>query len=394
MKTRARVLSLLLGWFGVVLCGDAAAQLPAPAQPLPPPVPAVGSTFDPAAAGITVLGDGAPMIPATLHVVDLCRFGTPFVIGGPKGPGVFNGETGGWAINSPRFIQDTPLHDQVQFRLCLNFNPPTGAFQSWSVWLVFGANPWGIAGPIAFRLGAADLFGLTPGIPAPFPAGVFQFNVILTGSGNEVLDTVDPSLVLGPFPVPPPVEPVPRCAITGSGERNGTSFLDVTVQAGNGLAAIAVVASENADTQVPPFAEGTTAPVVVTATKLDPNRRSTVVLSVYDQAGNTIRCDPVIARLTAETPLQFELAQNYPNPFNPSTKITFRLPEQSEVVLEVFDVTGRRVATLVDGVLEPGSYEAEWDGRSDAGVPVAGGVYFVRLTSGAFADTKTMMLLK
>ena len=83
------------------------------------------------------------------------------------------------------------------------------------------------------------------------------------------------------------------------------------------------------------------------------------------------------------------LVGNYPNPFNPATEISFSLPSASHVKLEVFNVMGQKVATLVDGQFEAGEHVVRWDG-SDA----ASGVYFYRLQAGDFVDTKKMMLLK
>lgn len=93
-------------------------------------------------------------------------------------------------------------------------------------------------------------------------------------------------------------------------------------------------------------------------------------------------------------PEQFELEQNYPNPFNPSTTIAFTLPERADVRLEVFNILGRVVNTLVDKTLSAGQYEVTWDGRTDSGQPLATGVYFYRLTTGDRSATKKMLLLK
>ncbi len=88
-------------------------------------------------------------------------------------------------------------------------------------------------------------------------------------------------------------------------------------------------------------------------------------------------------------PTQFRLGQNYPNPFNPTTTIAFDVPALHQVELAVYDVLGRRVALLVDGVLAAGRHEAIWQaGR------LPSGTYFYRLTAGAFSQTKAMTLMK
>jgi probable HAF family extracellular repeat protein len=83
-----------------------------------------------------------------------------------------------------------------------------------------------------------------------------------------------------------------------------------------------------------------------------------------------------------------------PNPFNPSTRIRFDLKVSSRVVLSICSVSGRHVRTLVDEQKMAGSYESEWNGCDDRGVPVASGVYFYRLQVGSFSDTKKMVLIQ
>jgi hypothetical protein len=91
----------------------------------------------------------------------------------------------------------------------------------------------------------------------------------------------------------------------------------------------------------------------------------------------------------ASVPEKFLLEQNRPNPFNPSTDISFSLPEASHVTLEVFNVVGQKVATLVDNRLEAGEYTYTWDG-SDA----ASGVYLYRITTENIVETRKMILMK
>ncbi len=90
----------------------------------------------------------------------------------------------------------------------------------------------------------------------------------------------------------------------------------------------------------------------------------------------------------------FELERNYPNPFNPSTTIRYSIPSASEVTLRVFDIMGREVTTLVRGVQAAGRYQTVWEGTTNAGIPVASGVYFCRLEAGSFMKTQRMLLLK
>jgi hypothetical protein len=88
------------------------------------------------------------------------------------------------------------------------------------------------------------------------------------------------------------------------------------------------------------------------------------------------------------------LDQNAPNPFNPSTSISFVLPDAVRVRVDVFDVGGRRVRTLLNGAMISGRHSVRWDGTNDAGMQVASGTYFYRLTAGKRVISRKMLLLK
>ena len=90
-----------------------------------------------------------------------------------------------------------------------------------------------------------------------------------------------------------------------------------------------------------------------------------------------------------EGPATFALEQNYPNPFNPVTTIPFRVASAVRVTVVLYDVLGREVATLVDGVKPPGRYEVTWYAAGKSS-----GVYFVRMTAGAFTAVKRLILVK
>lgn len=80
-------------------------------------------------------------------------------------------------------------------------------------------------------------------------------------------------------------------------------------------------------------------------------------------------------------PKEFALGQNYPNPFNPSTTIPIDIPAASEIRLEIFNVLGERVKTIYDGIIEPGRYWFNWEGRNENGEGVASGVYLYRMST-------------
>jgi hypothetical protein len=97
---------------------------------------------------------------------------------------------------------------------------------------------------------------------------------------------------------------------------------------------------------------------------------------------------------TMDVPNQFSLKQNYPNPFNPSTTIEYDLPQRSQVEIRIFNSLGQLVRTLVNSQQDAGRYAITWNGESNEGGVVATGVYFYRLRSGEFVQTKKLVFLR
>ncbi|MDZ7260608.1 MAG: dockerin type I domain-containing protein [candidate division KSB1 bacterium] len=93
-------------------------------------------------------------------------------------------------------------------------------------------------------------------------------------------------------------------------------------------------------------------------------------------------------------PTNYELGQNYPNPFNPETTIKYGLPEKSQVTLKIFNLLGQEVRTLVDGEKEAGYHEVHWDGRDTLGKSVSAGIYLYTIQTGAFVQTRKMVILR
>lgn len=91
-----------------------------------------------------------------------------------------------------------------------------------------------------------------------------------------------------------------------------------------------------------------------------------------------------------ELSYKFELMQNYPNPFNPNTKINYQIAEMSNVSLKIYDALGREVKTLVNKIQSPGNYSVDFDAKNG----FSSGIYFYRLQSGNFVQTRKMLLLK
>jgi len=93
-------------------------------------------------------------------------------------------------------------------------------------------------------------------------------------------------------------------------------------------------------------------------------------------------------------PSTFSLSQNYPNPFNPVTTIRYQVPKIEKVTIEVYNILGERVKTLVNELLEPGYYEVKWRSNNDYNNQVASGVYIYRMRAGDFVSVKKMIVLK
>ncbi len=93
-------------------------------------------------------------------------------------------------------------------------------------------------------------------------------------------------------------------------------------------------------------------------------------------------------------PETFATAQNYPNPFNSMTTIEYCLPKEAGVYISVYNIFGLRIRTLVNETRYAGHHVVPWDGRNNAGKPVASGVYFYRLVADDYFAVRKMLLLK
>jgi len=102
-----------------------------------------------------------------------------------------------------------------------------------------------------------------------------------------------------------------------------------------------------------------------------------------------VHMDGSFAEDGSDLPNQFALKQNYPNPFNPTTQIRYQLPVTSEVRLDVYDMTGRHVATLVNGQVSAGSHTVTFDAMN-----LSSGVYMYRLQAGGFREVRRLTVIK
>ncbi len=119
-----------------------------------------------------------------------------------------------------------------------------------------------------------------------------------------------------------------------------------------------------------------------------------------DQDGNSYTLTAEALELTGVNnshnfgiPEKFGLYANYPNPFNPATHIAYDLPQELKVRIEVFDLLGRQVCTLVDETKQAGKYIVTWNGRDQSGKVVSSGIYMYRITAGTYSATRTMVFL-
>jgi hypothetical protein len=133
--------------------------------------------------------------------------------------------------------------------------------------------------------------------------------------------------------------------------------------------------------------------------------RAGVEFNLQVNDGGMFWIDNMIVRKTGELPISvdekpaiplvFALEQNYPNPFNPTTQIQFSLPEQADVLLEVYDVLGRRVVTLINNdTYNAGWHSVTWDATNQSGRTISSGLYIYRLQAGSRVDVKRMIFLK
>jgi hypothetical protein len=95
-----------------------------------------------------------------------------------------------------------------------------------------------------------------------------------------------------------------------------------------------------------------------------------------------------------QLPTQYSLMQNYPNPFNSSTSIEYTVPIKTHVTIEVVNLLGETVKTLIDKELSAGVHRVNWNGTDNAGKAISSGIYLYRIKTGDFNQTKKMILVK
>jgi hypothetical protein len=162
---------------------------------------------------------------------------------------------------------------------------------------------------------------------------------------------------------------------------------DGMVLAGTDLAPTWIYASFNNGVSFSPYSEGLADRASVEAFAVN----ETYMFAGTDQHGVWRRVRPgvVSAEVNQNIPQDFHLSQNFPNPFNPSTKIRYSIPQSSGVVIKVFDMLGKEIATLVNEEKPIGTYTIEFNATN-----LPSGIYFYQLQAPNFTQTKKMILLK
>ena len=123
----------------------------------------------------------------------------------------------------------------------------------------------------------------------------------------------------------------------------------------------------------------------------------TLTATVTGDTAYTIDLDEVVSNIDLDQlgiPKDFALGQNYPNPFNPTTTIRYQLPQARHVSINVYNLLGQMVTTLVDESQKAGYKAVVWDGTNNSGHRVSSGLYIYRMKAGEFIDVKRMLFLK
>ncbi|MGH7681136.1 MAG: FG-GAP-like repeat-containing protein, partial [Candidatus Eiseniibacteriota bacterium] len=203
------------------------------------------------------------------------------------------------------------------------------------------------------------------------------------------------------FPTDFPLPDGPRSVTVADVDRDGDDDLVIAARSANLVSVLMGSGTGSGSGLFAPrvdYATGTL-PGGVAVGDLNVDGRPDILVSNFTTANTSVLLNggSVVTGVEATAPAApptARLAQNTPNPFNPRTTIGFHLDTAGPTRLMVFDVSGRRVATLVEKSLPSGDHRADWDGHDAAGRPVASGVYFYRLEAPGFSDSRAMVMLK
>ena len=124
-----------------------------------------------------------------------------------------------------------------------------------------------------------------------------------------------------------------------------------------------------------------------------------VYRSLHESESNNISIEIIEGNVVSEDDISLPITEtilkgNYPNPFNPSTIIHFSLNTESNLRIDIYNIKGQKVTTLIDGNMKPGNYQVEWNGTDDNNRSVSSGIYFYRMTTSYYTAIKRMTLMK
>ncbi len=120
----------------------------------------------------------------------------------------------------------------------------------------------------------------------------------------------------------------------------------------------------------------------------------TVSYRAWDKSGDIIDAGKIDLNIESFLPEEFSLLQNYPNPFNPNTTIRYTLPKQTKVSLSIYNIRGELVNTILSKTIEAGYHQVIWNGDNALGKSVSTGMYFYRISTPGYSETRKMILLK
>ena len=143
-------------------------------------------------------------------------------------------------------------------------------------------------------------------------------------------------------------------------------------------------------------AQGTITAIEIQSASLNSTSLSPPSLArhIHTLGGSSDDPSTAVEQHRTDLPAIHQLGQNYPNPFNRATAIQYRITAPGQVGLDIFDLAGQKVRTLVDTYREPGFYQTSWNGIDEYGAEVSTGTYLVRLRINAFAASKKILLIK
>ena len=140
---------------------------------------------------------------------------------------------------------------------------------------------------------------------------------------------------------------------------------------------------------------------IIVATNDNCGAGTSIVINALIASGGAVYWEDSFA-LTVEAlniaqdqmPTRYSLGEAYPNPFNPTTKISYELPNSEFVSIDIYNLMGRHIKSLVNMNQAPGHRTIEWNATNDSNQPVSAGMYIYTIQAGSFMDTKKMILLK